>query len=147
MRKAVPASLILAVALGGCSSGLFNRRGPDEFAVARRAPLVVPPDFALAPPSPGAPRPQEADSSTQALTAMFGGPAQRSAGETAALTQAGADVADPGIRSAVADPNTNAVDKGAVTRDIISAPEGDGQDARVSTGAAPAPTPSPSPKQ
>ena len=146
--KAILAASIVAMTLSACgSNSLFSRQRPDEMAVSRQAPLVVPPDFALAPPSPGAPRPQEADSSTQALTAMFGGPAQRSAGETAALTQAGADVADPGIRSAVADPGTNAVDKGAVTRDIISAPEGDGQDARAATNAAPAPTPSPSPKQ
>jgi hypothetical protein len=144
----------MALALGGCSRGgaIFGRKGPDEFAVARRAPLVVPPDFALSPPSPGAPRPQEADSSTQALTAMFGGPVQRSPGEAAALTQAGADSADPGIRSAVADPQTNAVDKGQATRDIIAAPEGDGQNARTAIGTAPAaaptpaPTPSPSPK-
>ncbi|MEY4160521.1 MAG: hypothetical protein RLZZ136_1142, partial [Pseudomonadota bacterium] len=50
------ASLLLA----GCgSSGLFNRDRPDEFAVQRQAPLVVPPDFSLTPPQPGAPRPAE----------------------------------------------------------------------------------------
>ena len=41
------------------SSGLLNRDRPDEFAVQRQAPLVVPPDFNLVPPKPGAPRPAE----------------------------------------------------------------------------------------
>ena len=40
------------------------------------------------------------------------------------LERAGA--AEPGIRSAVGDPQTATVAKGAVTRDIIAAPEGDG---------------------
>lgn len=31
---------------------------PDEFAVLTKAPLVIPPDFGLRPPNPGAPRPQ-----------------------------------------------------------------------------------------
>ncbi len=117
----------------GSSSGVFGRDRPDEFAVSRAAPLVVPPDFALAPPAPGAPRPQEADSSTQALQAMFGGQAQRSPLEANAGTQAGAARAQPGIRSDVGDPDTTVVDKGSVTRDIIAAPEGDGAEARAST--------------
>ncbi|MFD1610754.1 DUF3035 domain-containing protein [Sphingomonas tabacisoli] len=144
MRKLVVVGLA-ALTLAGCGGGGLNRARPDEFAVARRAPLVVPPDFALKPPSPGAPRPQEADSSTQALQAMFGGPAARSAPETATLGNAGAARAEPGIRSEVGSPATAAVDKGAVTRDIIAAPEGDGQDAKAGTGAAPAPTPTPAP--
>ena len=146
MRKSLTAGLAMALTLAGCTGGPLGRARPDEFAVARRAPLVVPPDFALAPPTPGAPRPQEADSSTQALQALFGGPSTRSATETSALTQAGSDRADPGIRSAVADPKTNVVDKGQVTRDVIAAPEGDGQDARAATTTTAAPAPSPTPK-
>ena len=38
-----------------------------------------------------------------------------------------------GIRSSVGDPATNVVDKGTTTRDVIAAPEGDGQNARAST--------------
>lgn len=144
MREAIVLGLA-GLTLAGCGGGGLDRARPDEFAVARRAPLVVPPDFALAPPSPGAPRPQEADSSTQALEAMFGGPAPRSTPEAATLSRAGADRAAPGIRSEVGSPQTSAVDKGAVTRDIIAAPEGDGQDARAGTNTAPAPAPTPSP--
>ena len=82
MRKAIVAGG-LVVMLAGCGStgGFLNRARPNEFAVTRAAPLVVPPDFNLTPPAPGTPRAQEADSSQQALQAMFGGPAPRSDAE------------------------------------------------------------------
>ncbi len=113
----------------GSSGGILGRERPDEFAVQRQAPLVVPPDFNLVPPAPGAPRPAEGTASEQALEALFGGPAPRSSVETSALDRAGA--AAPGIRSSVGDPDTNTVAKGRVTRDIIAAPEGDGQNSQA----------------
>jgi hypothetical protein len=119
-----------ATMLSACGGGGFlNRERPDEFAVQRQAPLMVPPDFNLVPPAPGAPRPSEGTASQQALEALFGGPAARSAVETSALDRAGA--AAPGIRSSVGDPETNTVAKGRVTRDIIAAPEGDGAGAQA----------------
>ena len=120
------ASAMLAACGGG---GIFNRDRPDEMAVQRQAPLVVPPDFSLTPPAPGAPRPSEGTAAEQALDALFGGPAQRSQVETSALDRAG--TAAPGIRSTIGDPDTNTVAKGSVTRDIIAAPEGDGQSAQT----------------
>lgn len=123
-------TVAVSVALAGCASGgLFNRNAPDEMAVSRQAPLSVPPDFALTPPAPGAPRPQSETSSQQAIEALFGGPAQRSEVEAAAISQAGS--ADPGIRSSVGDVETNTVDKGVVTRDILAAPEGAGREAEA----------------
>lgn len=124
-------SLILlaigSTTLAACGSdgGILGRERPDEFAVQRQAPLVVPPDFNLKPPVPGAPRPNEGTAAEQALDVLFGGPAPRSPVESNALSRAGS--AEPGIRSAVGDPGTNTVAKGRVTRDIIAAPEGDGQ--------------------
>ncbi len=120
------ASTLLASCGGG---GLFNRERPDEFAVQRQAPLVIPPDFEMLPPEPGAPRPAEGTASEQALDAMFGGPAPRSGIETSALERAG--TRDPGIRSSVGDTQTYTVDKGSTTRAIISAPQGDGQAAQA----------------
>jgi hypothetical protein len=132
MRKLILAAGLLG-SLSACgSTGLFDRERPDEFAVSRQAPLVIPPDFALVPPAPGAPSSTNVDSSRAAMEAMFGGPAPRSATEGAALDAAGRASAAPGIRSAAGDPATEVVDKGAATRDIIAAPEGDGQDARAS---------------
>ncbi len=123
----VAAGASLRAACG--SGGVLSRARPDEFAVQRQAPLVVPPDFALTPPQPGAPRPAEGTAAQQALDALFGGPAPRSAVETSALDRAG--LADPGIRSSVGDVATFTVDKGTTTREIVAAPEGDGQDARA----------------
>ena len=116
--------------LAGCgSSGLFNRDRPDEFAVQRQAPLVVPPDFSLTPPQPGAPRPAEQSAQDQAQEALFGAPAPRSDVEKNTISRAGS--AAPGIRSMVGDPQTNTVAKGTVTRTIIAAPEGDGREAQA----------------
>jgi hypothetical protein len=117
--------------LGACShGGLAGRDRPDEFAVQRQAPLVVPPDFALSPPKPGAPRPAEGTAAQQALEALFGGPAARSTVESQTISRAGA--ADPGIRSAINSPTTFTVDKGTTTQAILAAPEGDGQAASAS---------------
>ena len=125
----------LGAALAGCAGSSLDRDRPDEFAVARQAPLVIPPDYALVPPQPGAGATQATGASAQAQTleALFGGSAPRSASESAALTAAGATAADPGIRSSVGDPDTNVVDKGAATRDIVAAPATQGQDARATT--------------
>jgi len=133
MRKSIIGiSLVSLVGLSACgSSGLFDRDRPDEFAVSRQAPLVIPPDFALTPPKPGQPRPQTGGVQQQTLQAMFGGSQTRSVTESAIVGQAGN--ADAGIRSSVGDAQTNTVDKGSVTRDIIAAPEGDGQNAQAST--------------
>ncbi|UIJ45384.1 DUF3035 domain-containing protein [Sphingomonas cannabina] len=136
MRKAITLAVvgIAALALAGCGNRGFDRSRPDEFAVARQAPLVIPPDFALKPPQPGAPRPQETGPANQALDALFGGPAPRSNSETSALSAAGRDVAEAGVRSAAGDPQTNVVEKGTTTRDIIAAPQGDGQSTRAAAG-------------
>jgi hypothetical protein len=135
MRKIIliVAGLGLATSLSACGKSGFNRARPDEFAVARQAPLVIPPDFSLVPPAPGASRPQDVSPGNQALDAMFGGSAARSPGENATLDAAGRTTADPGVRSSAGSPDTNVVDKGSTTRDIVAAPEGDGQDAKTST--------------
>ena len=131
--KIAAAASASALLLAGCAAGgLTGRNAPDEYAVTRNAPLVVPPDFALTPPRPGEAIPAT-DSRTQAIQALFGGPAPRSAAEQQVLGQAQAANAAPGARSVVGDPGTTVVDKGAVTQTILAVPEGDGQEARTST--------------
>jgi hypothetical protein len=136
MRKITALTLALSTTamLSACGGGggLFNRDRPDEFAVQRQAPLVVPPDFSLTPPKPGAPRPASNNTQQQTLDALFGGSAPRSDVEARTIGRAGS--AAPGIRSAVGDPGTNTVAKGEVTRDILAAPQGDGREARAVAG-------------
>ncbi|WP_260925832.1 DUF3035 domain-containing protein [Novosphingobium sp. 9] len=135
MKKVVA---LLAVAGGallvsGCgNTSMFNHAGPDEFAVQRQAPLVIPPDFAIAPPKQGQPRPADDSVQQQTLNALFGGSQPRSSIESNALSMAGS--ADPAIRSTVGDPNTYTVAKDRVTQQILAAPEGDGRDAQTAVG-------------
>jgi hypothetical protein len=135
MRILIAALPAAALLLGACSSnsGLLGRGAPDEFAVTRSAPLVVPPDFALTPPKAGEPVPIGVDNRGQAVQALFGGPAARSAAEQQILRQSGRDAATQGARSVAGDPGTTVVDKGATTQTILAVPEGDGQEASVQT--------------
>lgn len=108
-RVIVATALIAATGLAGCVSTRnalgMNKVTPDEFRVVTKAPLVVPPDFALRPPAPGKPRPQELQPESAARTALLGareGEA-RSEGEKMLVAKAGADKADPLIRYVVDD--------------------------------------------
>lgn len=109
--------LFLPLMLAACSDtremlGL-NRSMPDEFVVVDRAPLVVPPDFALRPPQPGAPRPQEALPSSQAESLTLGdGSAKPSAPsnlEQQVLATAGADKSSKDIRKVVDEESADSV--------------------------------------
>ena len=98
-----------AVALAGCSSAGralgIGKSAPDEFRTVAKAPLVVPPDYALRPPAPGEPRPQELQPESQARLALLGKQAavNRSAGENLLVAKAGGEKADPLIRYVVDD--------------------------------------------
>lgn len=114
LRRAGLLTLVAAtgIAVSGCGAtrsalGL-DKSPPDEFAVVTKAPLIVPPDFSLRPPKPGAPRPQEIQPSQTARTALLGGEAAAedggpTAGEAALLAQTGADRADSNVRAVLND--------------------------------------------
>jgi len=121
MRKSLIFALLPAIALGGCAILGGGSRSADEFAVARNAPLVIPPDFTLRPPVAGAPATGPADAQQQAIEALFGGPAPRSRSETSLLDAAGRDRALIGARSTAGDPDTNVIDLGPVTQTILAA--------------------------
>lgn len=126
------ALLACAVLLTGCDStkealGL-TKKSPDEFVVVTKAPLVLPPEFGLRPPDPGAPRPQEVPARDRAAAAFGGNSTDaagqitplsrgavasqpRSAGEQALLQQARAGNADPDIRRKVNDEFTQLAER------------------------------------
>ena len=126
MRKAFSALALTAalagtLVIGGCATLSGKPKTPDEFAVARNAPLIIPPDFNLAPPVAGTGGITPAEAQQQAIDALFGGPAPRSPGETSMLDAAGRNDAQLGIRSQVWDPDTRLVDKGPTTVQILTA--------------------------
>ena len=134
MRKAFSALLLVAAAsTAGCSVFRTGQNSPDEFAVARNAPLIIPPDYSLAPPVAGTAG-TATDVQQQAIDALFGGPAPRSQSEMSLLEQAGRDSAEIGIRSTAWDPDTRVVDKGPATLSILAAPAADTEIASAQLG-------------
>jgi hypothetical protein len=105
----IAAAGLMGSGLAGCTSTRnalgMNKVTPDEFRVVTKAPLVVPPDFALRPPAPGKPRPQELQPESAARTALLGQREGevRSEGEKLLVAKAGGDKADPLIRYVVDD--------------------------------------------
>jgi hypothetical protein len=110
---AVPVLLLCLPMAAGCgdlreAAGL-TKKSPDEFAVTTTAPLVIPPDFNLRPPAPGAPPTNQSDPSTSAQTALFNSQDPQtvasnmtgnySMAEKLLLANAGVQNADPGVRT------------------------------------------------
>src|SRR5580658_9679275 len=74
-RLAVLGAVELALTLSACDSlrrdaGL-TKQAPDEFAVVTKAPLIIPPNFNLRPPAPGAPPLNQQDPTSNAEAALF----------------------------------------------------------------------------
>ena len=101
------------VALSACDSlreeaGL-SKQSPDEFAVTTKAPLIIPPNFNLRPPSPGAAPLNQTDPTSSAELAMFSSgdpatvaaqmPGNYSPSEKMLLANAGVQNADPTVRA------------------------------------------------
>ena len=132
MRKAF-LLIVPAVLLAGCGAFGPKQKSLDEFAVARNAPLVIPPDYTLTPPVAGTVTMTPQDAQTQAIEALFGGPAPRSESERSLLDSAGRDRAALGIRSTAGDPDTRVVDKGQATQSILAAQQADSEIASAQT--------------
>ncbi len=112
---AIALAVGMIASLGGCEKTRqafgMTKSAPDEFAVVTSAPLVIPPDYGLRPPTPGARRPQEASTRSEARGILLrsgssgrqGGPGGKapSQGEVSLLSKAGAGNADPSIRDKV----------------------------------------------
>ena len=135
MRKSLTAVvLIAAVSTSGCALMKPRASRAADFAAARTAPLIVPPDFSLAPPVAGTIGISAGDAQQQAIDALFGGPAPRSLGEMSLLDAAGRSEAEMGIRSTVWDPDTRIVDKGPTTVEMLNSPAKNSSIASAQTG-------------
>lgn len=136
---AKPIALVAILAACGATSACgtlgrslgMNAQAPDEFRVVTRAPLQLPPDYALRPPRPGEPRPQELAPTEQARTALFGQDVGQNAseGERALVNAAGAQTADAEIREQVDFEGANIVHRDQAFADRV-----------IQQGAANAPT-------
>ena len=111
IRNALTVALFATTALSltACASvkqGIgLTKVVPDEFLTVSSAPLSVPPEYGLTPPSPGQPRPQELAPESAARQILLGQrqAVTRTGGEQALVSQAGADRADPLARYVVDD--------------------------------------------
>ncbi|HEY7799298.1 MAG TPA: DUF3035 domain-containing protein [Hyphomonadaceae bacterium] len=114
----VAAVALAALGATACSSG---PRTPDEFRVVRKAPLTVPPEYNLRPPTPGSARPQELAPDQQARVAVFGSDIGRDAseGEKAFIAAAGADATDRSVRAQVDFDNAQILRKNRSFADAI----------------------------
>jgi hypothetical protein len=103
----VTAALGMAACEGTKEQFDISKKAPDEFAITKRAPLEMPPDYTLRPPRPGAPRPQEPSADAQAKAALLGDAAAGApvegltAGESILLKKSGASQARSNIRDQI----------------------------------------------
>ena len=118
-RVAYGAALaVMAMSLAGCQSfreaAGMTKSSPDEFAVATKAPLIIPPDYNLKPPKPGAAPTNQIGPTAAAEGALYGtsqpvtsASGQLSTGEQELLTKAGATNSNDMIRQKIAADNHN----------------------------------------
>ena len=122
VRKFVPlaAVCVMAVSLTACESVRtamgVTKDPPDEFAVVTKAPLIIPPDYTLRPPKPGAAPLNQVSPTVAAQAALYSDDPKTvagsitgpySEGEKLLLAQTGAAVASDGIRQQIAADNSN----------------------------------------
>jgi len=124
---------VAAIALSGCdtmrSAAGMGKSAPEEFAVTTKAPLVIPPDYNLLPPRPGAVPTNQVEPTESAQTALFGNdpatiaaqlPSTFSESEKMLLANAKVQNIDPQIHQNLASDHKNMIgaDDG-FTKDIL----------------------------
>jgi hypothetical protein len=119
----------------------ITKEPPDEFAVVTKAPLIIPPDFNLHPPKPGAAPLNQTSPTQSAQLALYGDDTAAAAAsingnysqaEKLLLAQSGAATADDSIRRTIAADNSKAEDTGSFTDTLLF-----GDSSAATTGDAP----------
>lgn len=99
--------MVMAFGVSGCAEARnqlgLDRHSPDEFTVVKRAPLTLPPEYNLRPPSDmTAAEDRQQTAGNRARATVFGGDASASKTDSSAddlfLSKAGVAEADPAIR-------------------------------------------------
>ncbi|WP_370373743.1 DUF3035 domain-containing protein [Henriciella pelagia] len=140
MKKAILTSAAMGALLasGGCSvfGGGGGSPGPDEFRVVTKAPLSVPPEYSLRPPTAGTTVPAEADPSRAPVATAFGTTIGQdaSAVERALVAAAGANAVNPMIRSVIDYEEAGIVRKSREDADAILSSRGDASVEAAATG-------------
>ena len=106
---------VVAASIAGCDTisqaAGRDKQSPDEFAIVTKAPLVIPPDYNLRPPTAGAAPTNQIAPTQAAQAALFTAdaatvaasmPPSMSTGERYLLVSAGVQNADPAIRQEIA---------------------------------------------
>jgi hypothetical protein len=134
MRTLWRAGVLLAVGLSLTSCDAIReaagvtKQPPDEFAIATKAPLIIPPDYNLKPPKPGAAPLNQVSPTQAAQAALYGADTQQIAAsiqgnysnaEKLLLAQSGAAAADDSIRRVIAADNAKAEDTGSFTDSLL----------------------------
>jgi hypothetical protein len=104
-----------------CSSGSGGARTPDEFRVVTKAPLIVPPEYALRPPQAGGSLPAEVDPTRTEVATAFGSTVGKDASksERALVAAAGANAVNPMVRSQVDYEETKTIRKSSGVVDTL----------------------------
>lgn len=124
------AAALAAAALSGCSGAKrafgMEKIAPDEFTVVTKAPLVLPPDYSLRPPRPGAPNPTYVEPEVNAENALFGREGLSdnaqgyTGGEMTLLDTAGGSAVNSDIRKVLNSETASLVDKDeSITEKIL----------------------------
>jgi hypothetical protein len=134
MRTLWRAGVLLAAGLSLMSCDTIReaagvtKQPPDEFAIATKAPLIIPPDYNLKPPKPGAAPLNQVSPTQAAQAALYGADTQQiaasiqgnySPAEKLLLAQSGAAAADDSIRRVIAADNAKAEDTGSFTDSLL----------------------------
>ena len=129
----VASALLAMVILSACTEGMresfgYGKQAPDEFLVLTKSPLVIPPDYALRPPSSSADK--STSPSSAARAALLGqkppelGPvdADVSDGEKELLKQSGASSQQDTIRQRINSEVRNVVPQNRALVERLAAP-------------------------
>ncbi|MFT5776180.1 DUF3035 domain-containing protein [Hyphomonas sp.] len=106
--------------ISACSSG-GGTRTPDEFRVVTKAPLIIPPEYALRPPPAGGSLPAEVDPNRTEVATAFGTTVGKDASksERALVALAGANAVNPMVRSQVDYDETKTIRKSSGVVDTL----------------------------